>query len=122
MGDEDVEIVDNPEAIKYPEGLQKILTEILGTKEVYFQPPDDASMEYPCIVYHLDTIDTRYADNKPYKISKAYLVKYIDYYPDMTIPDKIAQLPTAKFVNHYTADNLNHYSYRLYYKEVYHNV
>lgn len=115
-------ITANPEAIKYPEGLQKILTDILGTQDVYFQPPSDSSMNYPCIVYHLDGVDTTYADNNPYKTSKRYLVTYIDYYPDMTIPDKIGQLPTAKFVDHYTADNLNHYSYRLYYKEVYHNV
>lgn len=115
-------ITANPEGIKYPEGLQKILTDLLGTSEVYFQPPDDASMDYPAIVYHLDGVDTSYGDNLPYKISKRYLITYIDYYPDMTIPDKIAQLPTAKFVNHFTADNLNHYSYRLYYKEVYKNA
>lgn len=114
--------IDSPEDIKYPEGLQRMLTEILGLPNVYFQPPSDSSMEYPCIVYHLDGVDTQYADDRPYKMSKRYLITYIDYFPDTTIPDQIALLPTARFNSHYTADNLNHYSYRLYYKEVYNNV
>lgn len=112
---------EQQEVIKYPEGLQKLLTKILGTPYVYFQPPSDSAMQYPCIVYHLDGIDTRYANNLPYEHHKRYLVTYIDFDPDMTIPDQIAQLPTAKFSSYYTADNLNHYAYRLYYKEVYDN-
>lgn len=111
-------LIDSPEDIKYPEGLQTMLTEILGLPNVYFQPPSDISMNYPCIIYHLDGVATMYADNTPYLFEKRYLVTYVDQYPDTTIPDQIAQLPTSKFVNHYTADNLNHYSYRLYYKEV----
>ena len=31
--------------------LQKLLVEVLGSKNVYFQPPESVKMKYPAIVY-----------------------------------------------------------------------
>lgn len=104
--------------IKYPEGLQSLLTQILGTNQVYFQPPSDIRLKYPCIVYQLDRVDTQYADNRPYKDSKAYAVTYIDRDPDQTIPDMLGELPTSSFMSFRITDDLNHWTYRIYYKEV----
>lgn len=108
--------------IKYPESLQALLTTILGSKNVYFQPPDRSKMKYPCIVYQLDGVDTQYADNRDYFKYKRYQLTYIDGTPDMTVPDKLDALPLCSFVRPFTSENRNHYVYKIYHKEVYSNA
>lgn len=105
--------VDNN--IEYPEELQFLLEQILGTKNVYFQPPEDTKLTYPCIVYQLDSVRASYADGIPYIKSKKYLVTYISQKPDSYIPDKISEIPTASFNRYFVQKNLNHWAYRLYF-------
>jgi hypothetical protein len=95
--------------------LQAVLTGILETNNVYFQPPPDVQMVYPCIVYHRDYELTRYADDSPYTHRKRYLVTVIDRDPDSGIPDKIAELPLCVYDRFYTAENLNHDVYKLFF-------
>lgn len=95
--------------------LQKELEEVLGSRNVYFQPPEDVKMEYPCIVYHRQGAATDFADNIPYKLSNRYKITVIDRNPDTEIPDKVAMFPTCVFDTSYSADNLNHYILYLYY-------
>lgn len=101
--------------IEYPEELQFLLEQILGTTNVYFQPPGDVKLQYPCIVYSLDYVKSTYADDLTYLRKKRYVVTYISKSPDQYIPDKLSELPTASFNRFYIADNLNHTSYRLYF-------
>lgn len=100
---------------EYPEELQFLLEQLLGSTNVYYQPPEDKKLEYPCIVYQLDGVKTEYANNLPYWNAKRYLITYIDRYPDMYIPDKIALLRTASFNRFFVSDNLNHWVYRVYF-------
>lgn len=93
--------------------LQQLL-ETLAPK-VYFQPPPDLAMQYPCIVYHLDMSETEFADNRPYRRTPRYQVTIIDQDPDSPIPDKVADLPMCLFERHFTADNLHHYVFNLYF-------
>ena len=95
--------------------LQTILEEILGTENVYFQPPSTVKMQYPCIVYQRQWGLTQFADNRPYIITKKYQVTVIDRDPDSTIPDQVAALPLCTYDRDYTADNLNHFVYNLYF-------
>lgn len=95
--------------------LQDILEETIGSEYVYFQPPATIQMTYPCIVYSRDSGDTNFAANKPYIHSIQYQVIVIGKDPDSVILEKMAMLPTCVFVRHYTADNLNHDVYNLYY-------
>jgi len=95
--------------------LQDVLKGILETDNVYFQPPPNVQMEYPCIVYHRDYELTEHADDIPYKHMKRYLVTVIDRDPDSGIPDKIAALPLCVYDRFYTADNLNHDVYKLFF-------
>jgi hypothetical protein len=95
--------------------LQAVLTGILETDNVYFQPPPTVQMQYPCIVYHRDYELSEYADDIPYKHRKRYLVTVIDRDPDGGIGDKIAQLPMCVYDRFYTADNLNHDVYKLFF-------
>jgi hypothetical protein len=95
--------------------LQAILTDILETDNVYFQPPPTIKMEYPCIVYHRDYELTQFADDNPYNRRKRYMVTVIDPDPDSGIPDKVAALPLCVYDRFYTADNLNHDVYKLFF-------
>jgi len=95
--------------------LQEILKEILGSDNVYFQPPPNVSMEYPCIVYQRDYEQTIFAGDKPYARKKRYQVTVIDRDPDSVIPDKIADLPLSSFDRFYTAENLNHDVFKLFF-------
>lgn len=95
--------------------LQTLLETILGSRNVYFQPPANVQMQYPCIVYNRDNADTKFAGNKPYRNVKRYQVTVIDRNPDSVIPDKIAALPMCSFNRFFTADNLNHDVYTLFF-------
>lgn len=95
--------------------LQTLLEGILGSRNVYFQPPENLKMQYPCIVYKRDQIATRYADNEPYSAKKRYMVTVIDADPDSPIPDKVGRLPLSSFSRHFTGDDLNHDIYNLYF-------
>ena len=95
--------------------LHTLLELLLGSESVYFQPPTGKLMEYPAIVYELDRIDTNHADNKPYTHAKRYQVTVITRNPDSDIPDKVAALPTCSFDRSFTADNLNHTAFNLYF-------
>lgn len=95
--------------------LQSLLEEILGSDNVYFQPPSTVQMTYPAIVYNRDQAVTNFADDKPYTNTKRYMVTIIDRNPDSVIPDKIAMLPLSTFNRHFTADMLNHDVYNIYF-------
>lgn len=88
--------------------VQTLLENILGSDQVYFQPPSNVQMKYPCIVYERFSTRTSYADNEPYKYDKRYQVTVIDRDPDSPLPDMIAALPKSSFSRFFTADNLNH--------------
>lgn len=95
--------------------LNELLKEVLGSDNVYFQPPETCKMKYPCIVYEISKIDTRFADNCPYVHHKRYKVVVIDKNPDSEIPDKLGMLPMCTFDRFFTSNNLNHFIYNLYY-------
>jgi hypothetical protein len=95
--------------------LQELLVGILESGNVYFQPPENTKIEYPCIVYKRDFILLDWADNKSYLKSNRYLVTTIDRDPDSLIPDKIAALPNCVYDRFYTVDNLNHNVFKLFF-------
>jgi hypothetical protein len=95
--------------------LQTLLEELLGSRNVYFQPPESVKMKYPAIVYGLDNIENSFADDGVYLSKKKYLVTVIDEDPDSPIVDKVASLPTCRFNRHFQSDNLNHYVFILYF-------
>lgn len=96
-------------------GLQALLEDILGSRNVYFQPPDSVAMKYPAIRYSLSNIENVNANDLPYKQSKTYEVILIDSDPDSQYVDRISQLQYCRFDRYYPADNLNHYVFTLYY-------
>lgn len=95
--------------------LQALLEDILGSRNVYFQPPANVQMQYPCIVYQRDDLDTKFAGNNPYRLTKKYQVTVIDRNPDSDIPEKVAALPMCSFNRFFVKDNLNHDVFDLYF-------
>lgn len=95
--------------------LHELLCSVLGTRNVYFQPPESIKMQYPCIVYKRSSINTRFADDELYMRKKRYTVTVIDKNPDSEIPDKVASIPMCTFDRHFTSDNLNHDVFSIYY-------
>jgi hypothetical protein len=95
--------------------LQATLISILGTDQVYFQPPPTLKMAYPAIVYQRDYELVNHADDIPYKRRLRYQVIVIDPDPDSSIPARVADMPLCVYDRFYTADNLNHDVYKLFF-------
>lgn len=95
--------------------LQAALEAVLGSENVYFQPPPAVQMEYDCIVYERSRIEADFANNRPYALRDCYQVTLIYRNPDSELPRKIAQFPMCSFDRHFTADNLNHDVFTLYF-------
>lgn len=107
---------------KTQQDLQFLLEDLMGKKatlqdkqNVYFQPPESFKMNYPCIRYKLADIVNRNADNLSYNQAVAYELTYISKKPNGEMQLEIAKLPMCKFDRFYTADNLNHYVYTIYF-------
>ena len=90
------------------EALQTLFEELLGSLNVYFQPPESVKLNYPCIVYERSNVRTGSANNHIYLKHEQYTVTYIDEDPDSEIPDKLLELEYCSFDRHFTSDNLNH--------------
>lgn len=83
---------------------------------VYFQPPSDKLMNYPCIVYQKLTPDTEYADNEVYRKSQEYQITVIEHDPDSTIADELTvYLPYSAIASRFVKDGLHHTHIKLYY-------
>ena len=95
--------------------LQGILEEILGSRNVYFQPPSSIRLKYPAIVYTRKSIDNTRAGDVSYKMETEYEAVVIDQDPDSEIVYKLSLLPYCKHTAHYETDNLNHDAFRIYY-------
>lgn len=95
--------------------LHKLLTDIKGVKKVYFQPPESIKMEYPCIRYNMNSDYNLKADNRLYTHRTMYLVTVIDKNPDSVIPDALRIFPYCELDRWYSADNLNHWVFTLYF-------
>lgn len=95
--------------------LHKTLVNVLGSDNVYFQPPESVKIKYPCILYERDYIDTAFADNQPYMKTKRYSVVYITKNPDSCVVDKLSDLPMCSYERGYKSDNLNHDVFTIYF-------
>lgn len=96
--------------------LHEALCELLGSRNVYFQTPESVKMSYDAIRYALGGKDIKRASNRAYKTTNKYEGVVITRDPDTTIPDAmIEHFEMCSFGRPYTADNLNHYPFTLYY-------
>lgn len=95
--------------------LQSLLEEVLGSRNVYFQPPESLKMRYPAIVYELEGNLGLFSGGKHYLSRRRYSLTAIDEDPDSILFDKLKQLEYCTFDRQFTSDNLNHYTFTIFY-------
>ena len=95
----------------------------LGIKYVYFEPPQNIIMQFPCAVIRMGTISSRSANNRVYKLNNSYELIYIRRQFDDPMVNKILvgdsehepPFSMIRHIRHYTADGLHHDLYKLYF-------
>lgn len=94
--------------------LHAKLEELLGSANVYFQPPESVRMKFPAIVYERSGIDNTFANDAVYGQKTPYSVTVIDKDPESEIVKKVSLLPKCKWDRHFKLDNFNHDVFTLY--------
>ena len=97
------------------ESLQKLLEELLGSRNVYYCPPDGLEMKYDAIRYSTSKIDGDFANDTRYSKKTRYELILICIDPDSPAIDKLLALPYCSHERWYAADGLNHDVFTLYY-------
>ena len=95
--------------------LDGVLRKILGSDNVYFQPPESVKMQYPCIRYNLAKIPVVHADDKAYLMNPKYVIVYISPEPDDETRFTLVRDLGVPIIQTYAKDGLYHYIYELYY-------
>lgn len=93
------------------------LSQFLRTlvSNVYFQPTEDVTMEYPCIVYNRDGDYRASADNEGYHRVQKYQVTLIDRDPENPAFETLAMTSQCRLSRSFQSDGLNHDVFELYY-------
>ena len=89
---------------------------ILGTRNVYFQPPESVKLKYDCIIYSVNNREDLRADNLHYRYMVRYEVTLIYRDPDSELPEILLDsFQRISHQRHFTVDNLHHDIYTLFY-------
>ena len=89
--------------------LQEELEGFLGSRNVYYQPPETIKLKYPCIIYEKSRVQQVYANNNTYLKHKEYSITVIYREADSDLPDRMLDsFKLISFDRHYKADNLYH--------------
>lgn len=94
--------------------LRKVMKDVSGVENVYFQPPENLLLKYPAIVYSRSDIRNRPADDMVYSQFTFYDLTVIDKNPDSLLVYAVSSLPRCKFGRHYKSDNLNHDTFTIF--------
>jgi hypothetical protein len=96
--------------------LQTELETLLGSRNVYFQPPESIKISYPAIIYERYDIKNIHANNAVYAGSCIYRITVIDSDPTSEIVSKLSRrYPMIKYNRHFVSEKLNHDVFTLYY-------
>lgn len=95
--------------------LQSKFEELLGSRNVYYQPPESIKMSYTAIKYSISDVDVRHADDTAYSKMTKYELVVIAKKPDDPVIEKLLELPYCSYDRHYVSDNMYHDVLTLYY-------
>lgn len=97
--------------------LQEVFQTIMGPNhKVYFQPPENLKLSYPCIVYERANALSQYADNGPYAKTKRYTVTLMTKTADSDqYLDQLLDLPMCTFDREFKNDGIVHAVFNLYF-------
>ena len=96
--------------------LQTLLELLLGSKNVYFQPPESVRISYPCIIYSMNPSYVVKADNQTYIQHYRFHLQHI--YKDFgdSLIDKIPKyFMYCSFDNRNIVDSLYHDEYTIFF-------
>lgn len=96
--------------------LDEELVNLLGCKNVYFQPPSSVTLKYPCIIYSLSRTDVARADNRNYIKTNEYHVKHIFKSLSNELKDQL--LENFQMISHdarFVADGMYNDEFTLFY-------
>jgi hypothetical protein len=83
---------------------------------VYFQPPSNIQMVYPCIVYNKFDKLNKFGNDASYSSKQGYRLIVIERDPDSDVADNIEGFFQYCLIGqYYTVDNLHHTTIELYY-------
>lgn len=95
--------------------LHNKLKELIGNDNVYFQPPSNVKITYPCVIYNIGSGDAKHADDMVYNYVNSYDLTFIFKKPNVDIIEQVLKsLPMCRMTRSYCADNLNHYTFTIY--------
>lgn len=95
--------------------LHALLVDILGSRNVYYNPPESVKMQYDAIRYSRKRIENTHANNLVYKQDNCYELIAIYRDPDSELPYKLSRLPRCSHDRQYKSDNLIHDVFTIYY-------
>lgn len=95
--------------------LHDKLVEILGSNNVYYQPPESLKLQYPCIIYSLTGMKNTFADDDVYLRKRQYEIVVVSFDPDNEIVEELSRFPYTSYTRHYNSNNLNHDVFRVYF-------
>lgn len=95
--------------------LHNILTGLLGSNNVYYEPTESIKLSYPAIVYSKTNVWSNRADNTRYQKRARYDLVVIDKRPDNPVIEELLDLEYCGYDRHYVSDNLHHDSLTIYY-------
>ena len=102
--------------MKTREELHQQLLEVTGVKNIYFQPPTNTQIKYPCIVYKFDGFHNKNADDKKFATWGRYTITHIYQKYSQNLRDKLPNsFDFIDLSNTFTNDGLYHDVYTLYY-------
>lgn len=96
------------------EKLDNILRGIVG-RNVYFQPPENLRMQYPCIIYRPSIVRIQHANNMPYTTFKGYELTFVHKDPDSPVVNELLKLQGIRYDRTYVVDNLIHDAFTINY-------
>lgn len=96
--------------------LQSEFEDFLGSRNVYYRPPESVRMNYPAIRYSRNGSSLAHANNRVYLNTRRYDGVIIDPNPDSALPDlMLDRFPMCTFSKAYSTNNLHHFPFTIYY-------
>ncbi len=99
------------------EELVDTLQLFMGNKvKIYYQPPENIRLQYPCVVVELSNALMNYADNLPYLKNKRYSLTLMCLDADNEeYVNKLLELSMCTFDRRFINDRIVHDVFTIYY-------
>lgn len=81
----------------------------LASLALYFQPPENIKLEYPCIIYSFNGVVSTHADNIVYRVENKFSLMLITKQIEELLFKKLLELPSARYERLFVKEGLYHY-------------